>query len=198
MGRHLSCVAWEGDGEEEIPDLPGMVQAINDLPQSSSRSARGDKTWAVGGGRWPARGERSSAQIRDRGEEPSKEMVQWGEEKVEKGGRSRRARSRQAPPPPCPRRGREGEKRRETERERERERGGRWENFVADIYTAAFVGAVGDSAAPTNRNTGGGWWVSRPYKSDPFVGAARITSRPCCSICRGGWSLISGLPNTSL
>ena len=42
-------------------------------------------------------------------------MVQWGEEKVEKGGRSRRARSRQAPPPPCPHRGREGVKRRETE-----------------------------------------------------------------------------------
>jgi len=31
--------------------------------------------------------------------------------------------------------------------------------------------------------------VSRPYKSDPFVGAARITSRPYRSICRGGWCL---------
>jgi len=49
-------------------------------------------------------------------------MVQWGEEKVEKGGRSRRARSRQAPPPPCPRQGREGAKRRETERERRKVR----------------------------------------------------------------------------
>ena len=31
--------------------------------------------------------------------------------------------------------------------------------------------------------------MSRPYKFDLFVGAARITSRPCCSICRGGWCL---------
>ena len=57
------------------------------------------------------------------------------------------------------------------------------------IIRGAFVGTVQSPAAPTNRNTGGGWWVSRSYKSDPFVRAARITSRPCCSICRGGWSL---------
>ena len=29
----------------------------------------------------------------------------------------------------------------------------------------AFVEAAIDWAAPTNRNTGDGWWVSRPYKS---------------------------------
>ena len=33
--------------------------------------------------------------------------------------------------------------------------------------------------------------MSRPYKSGSFVGAARMTSRPCCSIYRGGWSLDS-------
>ena len=39
----------------------------------------------------------------------------------------------------------------------------------------SFVGAAQSPAAPTNQT--------------PFVGAARITSRPCCSICRGGWCL---------
>ena len=85
-------------------------------------------------------------------------MVQWGEEKVEKGGRSRRARSRQAPPPPCPRRGREGAKRRETHTQREREREEEGERIFWPIYIhRVFVGAVGDSAAPTNRTAGGGW-----------------------------------------
>ena len=37
----------------------------------------------------------------------------------------------------------------------------------------------------------GGSITSRPYKLDPFVGAARITSRPCCSICRGDWFITS-------
>ena len=31
--------------------------------------------------------------------------------------------------------------------------------------------------------------MSRPYKSDLFVGATRIPSHPCCSICRGDWCL---------
>ena len=60
---------------------------------------------------------------------------------------------------------------------------------IAGNNTRPFVGATQSSAASTNWNIGGGWWVSRPYKSDPFVGAARFASRPCCSICRGGWCL---------
>ena len=31
--------------------------------------------------------------------------------------------------------------------------------------------------------------MSHPYKSNLFVGAARITSRPYRSICRGDWCL---------
>ena len=60
---------------------------------------------------------------------------------------------------------------------------------IGAIYTGSFVGVAQLLAAPTNSNTGDDWWVSRPYKSDPFVGAARITSRSCCFICRGGWCL---------
>ena len=43
------------------------------------------------------------------------------------------------------------------------------------FYMGAFVGAAGDWAAPTNQT--------------PFVGAARNTSHPCCSVCRGSWCL---------
>ena len=65
------------------------------------------------------------------------------------------------------------------------------EGVAVCFICGSFVGAAQSSAAPTNSNVRGGWWVSRPYKSDPFVGAARITSRPCCFIYRGGWCLDS-------
>ena len=47
----------------------------------------------------------------------------------------------------------EGEKRRETEREREEGERIFWLIYIQRV----FVGAVGDSAAPTNRTAGGGW-----------------------------------------
>ena len=89
-----------------------MVQAINDLPQSSSRSARGDKTWAVGGDQRVE----SAARLRS-GTEGRSRVRKWCN-----GGR-RRWRKAAAAPARARRRRRpvrvEGEKRREPERERE-------------------------------------------------------------------------------
>ena len=104
-----------------------MVQAINDLPQSSSRSARGDKTWAVGGDQ---RAE-SAARLRS-GTEGRSRVRKWCN-----GGRRRWRKAAAAAAPARARRRRrpvrvEGERERRGERLREREEEG--ERILWPIY----------------------------------------------------------------
>ena len=106
-----------------------MVQAINDLPQSSSRSARGDKTWAVGGDQRVE----SAARLRS-GTEGRSRVRKWCN-----GGRRRWRKAAAAAAPARARRRRrpvrvEGERERRGERLREREREEEGERILWPIY----------------------------------------------------------------